>query len=113
MIGLCRARDHGALDDSREAFRKSVENALHNGGVTGSRFGMGRRWDGDVGHVDVIDDIAERCSSCRVVNIQLVGVPETVLNRSADHASSDDSYFHPHHSVHRCGVGSNFPSFAI
>ncbi len=113
VIGLRGARYDGAFDDGREAFGKRVEHAFDNGGVTGTRFRMRRRGDGDVGHVDVVDDIAERCAPCRVVNIQVVGVPETVFDRSANHASANDAYLHVRHSVHRWGVGSNFPSFAI
>ena len=113
VIGLRGARYDGALDDGREALRKRVEHAFDNGGVAGTRFRVRRRRDGDVGHVDVVYDIAERCASCWVVNKQVVGVPETVFNCPANHASSNDAYLHVHRSVHRWGVGSNFPSFAI
>ena len=101
MIGLCCARNDGALDDGREALWKGVEDALHNRGVAGSRFGMGGRRDGDVSHVNVVDNIGEGCSTSGIMNKQLVCVPETVLNCSADHAGSNDAYLHLHRSVHR------------
>ena len=101
VIGLCCARNDGALDDGREALREGVEDALHNRGIAGPRFGVRGRWHGDVGHVDVINDIGKGCSTSRVVNKQLVCVRETVLDCPADHACSNDAYFHVHRSVHR------------
>ena len=61
----------------------------------------------------MIDDVAQGGPTGRIVHEQLVCVFEAVFNRTANHACSNDAYFHLARSSYRWGVGSNLPSFAI
>ena len=109
MIQLGCTWNNRAFDDGRKSVREGVENTFYDAGIARTGFGMRRGGNGDVGHVNVVDDIAELGTSGGVMNEQLVSIAKTVLNGSTNHARSNDSNLHIIPSCSPVRRGVKFP----